>query len=99
MFFIILEGIQALLLLAGKSSARKRAGKTKKKLVTKLGQYVLQTFEKGGKTVSFAGEIVMALFQLARGRAYFRFRDFFYFLQNCGADALPIVSLISILVA
>ena len=96
------EGIQALLLLAAKSSGKKRTEKStekiKKNLVTRLGQYVLQTFEKGGKIVSFAGEIVTALFLLIRGRAYFRFRDFFYFLQNCGADALPIVSLISILV-
>jgi len=92
------EGVQALLLLAGKSSRQKRAGTIKKNFVTRLGQFVLQIFEEGGKTVRFAGEIVLALFLLLRGKAYFRFRDFFYFLQNCGAEALPIVSLISILV-
>ncbi len=92
------EGVQTLLELAQKTAPQAQKKEKKPGPITRLGQFALQVFTKGGNLAGFVGEIVTALILLLRGRAYFRFRDFFYFLQNCGADALPIVSLISILV-
>ncbi len=91
-------GVEPLLELAQKSTAQPRRIEKKNGPVTRLGLIVLQIFTQGRELARFTGEIVTALVLLVRGKAYFRFGDFFYFLQNCGADALPIVSLISILV-
>ncbi len=46
----------------------------------------------------FLGETLCSLGRLLTGRARFRTRDFLITLQQCGADALPIVSLISFLI-
>ena len=93
------EGVQSLLTLARKSTSRPlNKEKVQTGMIARLGQGVLDIFARGRDLARFTGEIVTALVLLFRGKAYFRFRDFFYFLQNCGADALPIVSLISILV-
>ena len=48
--------------------------------------------------VEFLGNCVIAFGNLARGRARFRRSDLFLFMQEAGAEALPIVTLISFLV-
>ncbi len=48
--------------------------------------------------VNFLGEIVSAFGRLISGKAYFRRDEFIGIVQRCGADALGLVSLISILV-
>jgi len=48
--------------------------------------------------VAFLGEVSVAMGQLLRGRARFRRVDLGLMLQHSGADALPIVTLISLLV-
>ncbi len=92
------SGVRTLLALARKSSTRPPKAIGRPGFVYRLGTLTLTIFAHGRELVSFTGEIVLSLVLLGRGKTYFRFRDFFYFLQNCGADALPIVSLISILV-
>ncbi|NIQ94670.1 MAG: hypothetical protein GWN87_10965, partial [Desulfuromonadales bacterium] len=47
---------------------------------------------------AFLGEAIIALGKAARGRARFRTSDVFLVLQECGPQALPIVTLISFLV-
>lgn len=46
----------------------------------------------------FIGELNLALFNLMLGRATVRLRDFFYFVEQCGPQAIGIVALISVLV-
>ena len=92
------SGVRTLLALAQKSSNRPPKAIGRPGLVYRLGTLTINIFSQGKELVNFTGEIVLSLMLLVRGKTYFRFRDFFYFLQNCGADALPIVSLISILV-
>lgn len=46
----------------------------------------------------FVGGVILAFINLLRGRTYMRVRDFFYFFEQCGAQALGIVALISVLV-
>lgn len=48
--------------------------------------------------LGFVGGVVLAFINLLRGRANMRARDFFYFFEQCGAQALGIVALISVLV-
>jgi phospholipid/cholesterol/gamma-HCH transport system permease protein len=48
--------------------------------------------------VNFLGEATVAFGRFLTGRAWFRRSDFMLLLQECGAHALPIVSLISVLV-
>ena len=48
--------------------------------------------------LGFVGGVVLAFGNLLRGRTYMRSRDFLYFFQQCGAQALGIVALISVLV-
>jgi phospholipid/cholesterol/gamma-HCH transport system permease protein len=64
----------------------------------KVGQSVLALLEEGRSVLAFIGEIVVAAGRLAAGRARFPSKDFWGLVQDCGARALPIVSLISILV-
>lgn len=48
--------------------------------------------------VAFLGESMIATLQLLRGQARYRRTDLFLTIQECGAQALPIVSIISLLV-
>ncbi|MFA5355969.1 MAG: ABC transporter permease [Candidatus Omnitrophota bacterium] len=48
--------------------------------------------------LDFLGEIAFAFWRFFRGKAYFCRDDFVYIVQRCGVDALPLVSLISMLV-
>ena len=50
------------------------------------------------QTLAFTGELGLSLTRLARGTARFRTEDLLITVQECGWQALPIVSLISILV-
>ncbi|SCX97053.1 MlaE family ABC transporter permease [Desulfoluna spongiiphila] len=49
-------------------------------------------------TLSFVGEVALGLGRVLTGRGRFRRDDFFLLLQDCGASALPIVSLISLVI-
>ena len=66
--------------------------------VTQLGMVALAWHDAVREAVSFLGECTVSLVAGLRGRAYFRRADLMLLLQQCGADALPIVSLISFLV-
>jgi phospholipid/cholesterol/gamma-HCH transport system permease protein len=48
--------------------------------------------------LAFLGELTLAFWGLVRGRARFRRSDLILIIQECGAQALPVVSLISVLV-
>lgn len=48
--------------------------------------------------LSFLGEVTLAMGRLIRGKSQLRRRDFLLQLQECGAEALPIVILIGFLV-
>jgi phospholipid/cholesterol/gamma-HCH transport system permease protein len=63
-----------------------------------LGQDVLGVWRGVGETLDFLGESFIALGRFVTGRARFRGSDVFLVLQQCGPDALPIVTLISFLV-
>jgi len=67
-------------------------------LFRRVGQRTLQYSAKAGETVTLLGEVVLAVGQLLRGKATFYRADAWAVLQACGADALPIVGLVNLLV-
>jgi phospholipid/cholesterol/gamma-HCH transport system permease protein len=67
-------------------------------LVYRIGNVVLAGWKECVRFTEFAGELVLAFLRLLKGKANFRASDFFLFLQAAGPEALPIVTLISILV-
>jgi len=68
------------------------------RLFRRVGQRTLQYSGKAGEMVSLLGEVVIAFGQLLRGKATYYRADAWTVLQACGADALPIVGLVNVLV-
>jgi phospholipid/cholesterol/gamma-HCH transport system permease protein len=66
--------------------------------LARLGTATLTLIDATLGFVRFVGESTMALGRLLRGRANFRWADLFGIIQDCGPNALPIVTLISFLV-
>jgi phospholipid/cholesterol/gamma-HCH transport system permease protein len=67
-------------------------------MLARLGKWAIAAVESSQHTLGFIGEAVLAFLRLLCGRARFRGSDLALILQECGAEALPIVSLISFLV-
>ncbi len=93
------EGARRLLKLAaavpGKETNR---GTSRVSFLEKLGKETLRVYKNFTDMMEFIGEICLALARLFRGKARVRLSDVFVFVQECGAEALPIVTLISVLV-
>lgn len=66
--------------------------------VERVGGKVLQIKESAFSLLDFLGDIAVAFGRLFTGKSYFRGDDFFAIVQRCGAEALGLVSLISMLV-
>jgi phospholipid/cholesterol/gamma-HCH transport system permease protein len=94
------QGARRLIALALAVPERKGARKEAKRepFLVRMGEEGLRFFQSTGEMVGFIGEAAIAFVNLLRGRARFRSSDFVLFLQECGSEALPIVSLISLLV-
>ena len=71
---------------------------TRKSFLERAGESTTRAVSDSLAMLSFVGEIAIALGRLTAGRARMRRRDIALFLQEAGAEALPIVSLISFLV-
>lgn len=94
------EGLQRLVDLALAVPERAGAKRTEKPsaFLESVGQQVLAAFRSSGEMIGFLGEAIIALGNAAKGRARFRSSDVLVILQECGPQALPIVTLISFLV-
>lgn len=94
------EGARRLLKLSGEvpevQDAR-REGRPRGRL-TRIGEATLVHAAGARDTLAFIGEVVAAMARLAAGRARLPFGDFWELVRDSGARALPIVSLISVLV-
>lgn len=66
--------------------------------IRKLGKLTLRIGVEFHTFLDFAGQTILSLARLVRGKARFRAADFWLIVQQCGAQALPIVSLISFLI-
>jgi phospholipid/cholesterol/gamma-HCH transport system permease protein len=67
-------------------------------LLEKLGEWSLGLWDGTVAATSFVGELIAGGLGLFRGKARFRWQDFWLTIQSNGSGALPIVTLISFLV-
>jgi len=94
------EGLQRLVGLSQAVPTQKGAGKeeTVSPLVTRIGEVAETGWQSSLEMVAFLGEVCLTFWRFAQGKARFRRRDLMWVIQECGVQALPIVSLISVLV-
>ncbi|MBL0712826.1 MAG: ABC transporter permease [Desulfosarcina sp.] len=94
------DGVRRLMRLATavpeRQGARREA--VREGLLVRSGNAALAYLQATREMLAFTGEITQGFIRLATGRARFPMRDFGVLLQDCGSRALPIVSLISVLV-
>lgn len=93
-------GVQALLKLATTVPERVDAHRAAPTLSLshRLGNRVLSFVAEGRQLVHFIGETLLATLSLLQGRARFRRIDLWINIQDAGPSALPIVTLIALLV-
>ena len=94
------EGVVRLIALATAVPERKGARKeaVHEPFFSRVGSLSIELWQSTRELLAFIGEATIAFFNLLVGKASFRRSDLFLFIQQCGADALPIVTLISLLV-
>jgi phospholipid/cholesterol/gamma-HCH transport system permease protein len=94
------EGVQRLIDLATAVPERKGARKEAKKeaFLSMVGGEAVAFYRSVLEILEFLGEASLAFARLLRGKAAFRRSDLWLLLQECGGQALPIVSLITLLV-
>lgn len=67
-------------------------------LLARLGSGFINQLRGALEFIDFLGESFIALVRFFTGRAHFQRHDLMLFIQQAGAEALPIVTLISILI-
>jgi phospholipid/cholesterol/gamma-HCH transport system permease protein len=94
------DGVRKLLDLA--SPERQRKGVTREEsrrsFLVRVADTALDALNSSKEMLAFLGDATTAFARLLRGKADFRFSDLVLTIQQVGAEALPIVSLISVLV-
>lgn len=90
------EGINQLLdmALAVPEKRDARAGTIERRFLTRIGEASIKLVDETFDLLSFIGECLLSFGRFLTGRARFRRQDFWLILQECGVEALPIVSLI-----
>jgi phospholipid/cholesterol/gamma-HCH transport system permease protein len=94
------SGVRRLLTLAEAVPERagaRQAGETASWLA-RIGKAVLDARQPALEMLAFIGQITMAFGRLLRGKARFRLSDLMLLIQQAGAQALGIITLISFLV-
>ena len=94
------EGVINLLNLASAAPERIETpkGLPNPSIMTRMGDHIIKIWNSTNEILSFVGEILIAFLKLFTGKARFRWSDLLLIIQESGAQALPIVSLISLLV-
>ncbi len=94
------EGVKRLLSLMEavpeKKGVRKEKGQNS--FLSRIGAETLDFIRSTAEMLAFIGDVFSAFLRFVRGKARFRGSDLAMIMQDCGIQALPIVSLISLLV-
>ncbi len=69
-----------------------------KPFLQQIGEHVSQSVANGRELLTFTGELVLSCKRFLRGKATFQRSDVVQYIQETGAEAFPIVSLISFLI-
>jgi len=93
-------GVRRLLSLAAALPAQDDsfAADDEESLLGRIGSASLEAVWTGRDVLEFLGEVILSSVSLLRGKVAFRVADLALYLQEAGAQALPIVSLISFLI-
>jgi phospholipid/cholesterol/gamma-HCH transport system permease protein len=93
-------GVQKLLALAEAVPERKGARRevTEASFLERIGTSTLGLAGSSKEMLAFLGDMTVTFLALLRMKAHYRPSDLFLLIQQCGAQALPIVTLISFLV-
>lgn len=94
------SGVNRLLDLATAVPERKgaRRGAEHVSFLARVGESAVSFWRSNLEMLAFIGETFMAFMRLLTGKSRFRGSDLMLIIQECSAEALPIVSLISLLV-
>jgi phospholipid/cholesterol/gamma-HCH transport system permease protein len=94
------EGVVELLALAAKVPDRTASTRatSRESFLERLGTWGLAAYQAVSNLLEFLGDMTMACLALLRGKAVFQRSDLTVLIHQAGVQALPIVSLISLLV-
>lgn len=93
------QGAQKLLLLSLQENGKEHSRSIiRESFLQIIGSRVLRIKESTLSLLDFLGEIAISFAGLVKGKSNFRRDNFVYTIQKCGVSALPLVSLISVLV-
>jgi phospholipid/cholesterol/gamma-HCH transport system permease protein len=94
------EGVQRLLHLASAVPEQRDASQKKKRksFIYVVGESAVHFYTSTIEMLSFIGEATLSVFNFLLGKARFRRIDLLNNIEECGAQSLPIVTLISVLV-
>ena len=94
------DGARRLLTLAFAVKEREGARRhvKHKRFFERVGESVLETWDNSRQLLAFTGELVLSFGRFFRGSATYLRSDLLQYIQEAGAQAFPIVSLISFLI-
>jgi phospholipid/cholesterol/gamma-HCH transport system permease protein len=94
------QGARRLLALASAVPQRDgaRRGEAREGFFTRVGKSALEVRDSAREMLTFVGEATLAFLKFLTGKASFRRSDLMLVIQESGFQALPIVSIISLLV-
>ena len=94
------RGVDRLLALASAVPEKKDARRvaSRESFLSRVGRDAMDFFQSTVEMLDFIGEASIAFLNLLRGKSTFRRSDLILTIQECGVQALPIVTLISLLV-
>jgi len=75
-----------------------RRGLSAEPIIATIGRWGLGSVDAMRGSIAFIGELAIAFARLLNGTARFRRSDLMLTIEECGAQALPIISIISLLV-
>ena len=98
--FTLPESVQSLLALVYAVPERLDAQRKTNRLswLQAISTFVENAVEHSKAVLAFVGEMVIGIVAVLLGQSHFRGVDFWLYIQECGPSALPIVTLISLLV-
>lgn len=94
------SGAQRLIHLAMAVPEREGSSRSSKKapLLERLGKWAVSSHSDVVDAFSFFGEAIVSILRFVTGRARYRKAEFWLIIQQCGPQALGIVTIISVLV-
>jgi phospholipid/cholesterol/gamma-HCH transport system permease protein len=93
-------GVRRLMALASATPEKEkgRENALPQSLLARVGGGVIDGWVSCAEALAFVGDVTVAFFSMCTGKRRFRTGDLLRIIQDCGAGALPIVSLICVLV-